>query len=223
MSHVERGMRAAQAGLVVNIALVVKLLAGIAGHSYALIADAIESITDIFSSLVVWGGLRITARPADEDYPYGYGKAEALAAAIVSLMLLVAALAIGVAAVGEILTPHHMPAAVHAGGHSGCDHREGMALFRRVCGWVARRAAWPYRPTPGTIAATRSPRPPLSSASAWHSGWTWMGVGRRLGRPGGDSVIATNGISCSDPIHDLMDRMPDRPVHRSDRGDRPGR
>ncbi len=94
-----------------NIVLViVKLVAGIAGHSYALVADAIESFTDIFSSLVVWGGLRITTKPADEEYPYGYGKAEALATAIVSLMLLGAALGIAVAAVGEILTPHHMPA-----------------------------------------------------------------------------------------------------------------
>ncbi len=86
LNYAERGMRAAQAGLFVNIVLViVKLLAGIAGHSSALVADAIESFTDIFSSLIVWGGLRITTRPADEEYPYGYGKAEALAAAIVSL------------------------------------------------------------------------------------------------------------------------------------------
>src|SRR5271170_4198821 len=104
-------MRAAQIGLFVNIVLViVKLLAGIAGHSSALVADAIESFTDIFSSLVVWGGLRITTRPADEEYPYGYGKAEALAAAIVSLMLLGAALGVAAAAIGEIMTPQHMPA-----------------------------------------------------------------------------------------------------------------
>src|SRR5262245_57194862 len=78
------GMRAALAGLLVNAALVVvKLLAGILGHSYALIADAIESSTDIFSSLVVWAGLRVTTRPADEEYPYGYGRAETLAAAVV--------------------------------------------------------------------------------------------------------------------------------------------
>src|SRR3954447_2292042 len=105
------GMRAALAGLLVNAALVVvKLLAGIVGHSYALVADAIESSTDIFSSLLVWGGLRITTRPADEDYPYGYGKAETIAAVAVSLMLLGAALGIAVAAVGEIVTPHHTPA-----------------------------------------------------------------------------------------------------------------
>src|SRR3954452_6680509 len=105
------GMRAAPTGLLVNAALVVvKLLAGILGHSYALIADAIESSTDLFSSLIVWGGLRITTRPADEEYPYGYGKAETLATAVVSLMLLAAALGIAVAAVGEVFTPHHAPA-----------------------------------------------------------------------------------------------------------------
>jgi cation diffusion facilitator family transporter len=104
-------MRAARVGLLVNLGLVVvKLVAGIAGHAYALIADAIESSTDLFSSLVVWAGLRITSRPADEDFPYGYGKAETLATVVVSMMLLGAALGISVAAVGEIRTPHHMPA-----------------------------------------------------------------------------------------------------------------
>jgi cation diffusion facilitator family transporter len=94
-----------------NAALVVvKLLAGILGHSYALVADAIESSTDISSSLVVWAGLRVTQRPADEDYPYGSGKAEALAAAVVSCMLPGAALGIAAAAVHQIVTPHHPPA-----------------------------------------------------------------------------------------------------------------
>src|SRR5262249_15795510 len=105
------GMRAALTGLLVNAALVVvKLLAGILGHSYALVADAIESSTDIFSSLIVGPGLRFTPRPADEDYPYGYGKAATLATAVVSLMLLGAALGIAVSAAHEIATPHHTPA-----------------------------------------------------------------------------------------------------------------
>ena len=111
MSHAARAILAARTGLWVNIVLViVKLLAGIAGHSHALVADAIESSTDIFSSLVVWGGLRMTTKPAGREYPFGYGKAEALAAAVVSLTLFGAALGIAVAAVGEIMTPHLMPA-----------------------------------------------------------------------------------------------------------------
>ena len=75
-------MRLAQAGMLLNMVLaVVKVLAGLIGHSYALIADGIESAADIFGSLIVWSGLRVARRSADTAYPFGYGKAEALAAA----------------------------------------------------------------------------------------------------------------------------------------------
>lgn len=110
MQKITRGVRAAQAGLLVNTLLVIiKLISGIVGHSYALIADAIESSTDIFSSLIVWGGLQVAARPADETHPYGHGKAESLAAAAVAILLLGAAVSIAVVAVREINTPHHVP------------------------------------------------------------------------------------------------------------------
>ena len=106
-----RGIRATQVGLLVNTVLaVVKLLAGVVGNSYALIADAFESMFDIVGSIVVWSGLRIAGRDADDAYPFGYGRAEPLAAAIVSLMLVGAALGISVEAVREIRIPHHAPA-----------------------------------------------------------------------------------------------------------------
>ena len=106
-----RGIRSAQAGLLTNAGLaLIKMTAGVLGHSYALIADAIESTADIFSSLIVWGGLRISARAPDEEYPFGYGKAESLAATVVSLMLLGAAVLIAVQAAAEIRTPHRTPA-----------------------------------------------------------------------------------------------------------------
>jgi cation diffusion facilitator family transporter len=108
---VRRSIRWAQAGLLVNVILVlVKLVAGIVGHANALVADAVESSADIFSSLIVWLGLSIAAKPADEDHPYGHGKAEPLAAAVVSLMLLGAAAGISIMAIREILDPHHLPA-----------------------------------------------------------------------------------------------------------------
>ena len=110
-SAANRSIRWTQAGLLVNAVLVlVKLVAGIVGHANALVADAVESSADIFSSLIVWMGLSIAARPADEDHPYGHGKAEPLAAAIVSLMLLGAAVGISIMAIREIRTPHHLPA-----------------------------------------------------------------------------------------------------------------
>lgn len=63
----QRGIRSAQLGLLVNALLVVaKFVAGVVGNTYALIADAVESTADIFSSLIVWGGIRIASRDPDE-------------------------------------------------------------------------------------------------------------------------------------------------------------
>lgn len=99
-------------GLLANVALAsLKLLAGIVGHSYALIADAIESMADILGSAVILGGLHIAARPADQNHPYGHGKAEALAAMVVAIMVLAAGIGIGVKSVDQIMSPHHAPAA----------------------------------------------------------------------------------------------------------------
>jgi cation diffusion facilitator family transporter len=74
-----------------------------------LIADAVESLGDVFSSLVVWRGLVVASEPADEDHPYGHGKAEPLAAAVVATMLLIAAAWIAVAAFRAIAEPHPAP------------------------------------------------------------------------------------------------------------------
>jgi cation diffusion facilitator family transporter len=110
--EVSASIRAAQAGVVTNLVLAgTKIAAGILGSTYALVADGVESLADVASSLIVWGGIAVGARPADEDHPYGHGKAEAVAAAIVSLMLLVAGVFIALQAVREIRTPHEFPAA----------------------------------------------------------------------------------------------------------------
>jgi cation diffusion facilitator family transporter len=105
------GMRSVLLGAFANAALaLVKGLAGYFGHSYALIADAIESVFDVFTSVLVWVGLRYASRPPDENHPYGHGKAEPLVACVVAVALLGAAMLIGVESVREILTPHHAPA-----------------------------------------------------------------------------------------------------------------
>jgi cation diffusion facilitator family transporter len=91
-NRLQRSLRATFLGLAVNVTLAVaKFLAGLFGHSQALIADAVESLADIFSSIIVWRGLVVAETPPDEDHPSGHGKAEPLAAAIVSAMLLLAA------------------------------------------------------------------------------------------------------------------------------------
>ena len=111
MPSVKPGLLAAGVGMAVNILLaVIKIATGIVGNSYALIADGIESTTDIVSSLVVWTGLKISSLPADEDHPYGHGKAESIAGVVVALALLAAAVFIAVQSFREIITPHHAPA-----------------------------------------------------------------------------------------------------------------
>ena len=111
MRSVQKGLIAAGVGMAVNIVLaIVKIVTGVLGNSYALIADGIESTTDIISSLVVWTGLKISTLPPDDDHPYGHGKAESVSAIIVSLALLAAAALIAVQSIRELHTPHHAPA-----------------------------------------------------------------------------------------------------------------
>jgi cation diffusion facilitator family transporter len=108
---VTEGTRAAVFGIVVSALLaMVKISAGLLGRSYALVADGIESVLDLFSAILVLAGLRASAAPQTGQYPYGRGKAEPLAAVAVATLLLVAAGGIAVQAVREIVTPHATPA-----------------------------------------------------------------------------------------------------------------
>lgn len=105
------GARLAVLGVMVNAALaIIKIMAGLIGNTYALIADGVESLLDIFGSLVVWFGLRVAAEPPDDDHPYGHGKAEVVAAIVVALVILAAALGLAYQSIREIRTPHEMPA-----------------------------------------------------------------------------------------------------------------
>ncbi|MEO8070336.1 MAG: cation diffusion facilitator family transporter, partial [Acidobacteriota bacterium] len=109
--RIAEGARAARTGMLVSALLAaVKLIAGILGNTYALVADAIESSTDVVSSSIVLGGLKVAGREPDEDYPFGYGKAEPLASAAVALLLCAAGCGVAIAAVREIETPNHTPA-----------------------------------------------------------------------------------------------------------------
>lgn len=111
LTRLQRSLRATFMGMAVNVVLSgTKLAAGIVGHSHALVADAVESFADIFSSLIVWRGVVVAAAPADEDHPYGHGKAEPIASAFVAAMLLGAALWIAIKAFSEIMKPHRAPA-----------------------------------------------------------------------------------------------------------------
>ncbi len=98
--------------LLSNIILaIVKWAAGILGNSYALIADAIESTSDIFASLLVVFGIKYSSRPADENHPYGHGRAEPLITFLVVVFLLISAFIIGKESLRNIQTPHDAPRA----------------------------------------------------------------------------------------------------------------
>ena len=81
-------MKSTLLGIVINFALALtKCSAGLLGHSFALVADGLESSADVLSGLAVYFGLRLAAKPPDKDHPYGHGKAEPIAALIVGLSL----------------------------------------------------------------------------------------------------------------------------------------
>jgi len=105
------GTRATIVALLVSATLgTLKIGAGILGNSFALIADGVESVLDIFTGMLVLGGLRVSAREPDASYPYGRGKAEPLAALVIATVLLLAAVGIAFGAIQEIVTPQDTPA-----------------------------------------------------------------------------------------------------------------
>ena len=102
--------RAAALSLITNILLAIaKGLGGILGHSDALIADAIESCADIFSSFLVLFGLQYAHKPADEDHPYGHGKAEPLITFAVVGFLLISATIIAVESIRHLNETQQQP------------------------------------------------------------------------------------------------------------------
>ena len=209
-----RSIRWAQAGLLTNAGLVfVKLFSGIIGHSNALIADAVESSADIFSSLIVWMGLSIAARPADEDHPYGHGKAEPLAAAVVSLMLLGAAVGISIIAIRDIMTPHHLPAPftlfVAAGVITVKEilYRRVARVGKEVGGTAIVADAWHHRADAiSSLAAFIGISIALIGGRGWEAADDWAALVAAL-------VVAVNGVRTLRPaISGLMDEAPDRSV-----------
>jgi cation diffusion facilitator family transporter len=214
LNRLQRGLRATLLGLAVNAAFTVaKFLAGIFGHSQALIADAVESLADIFSSIIVWRGLVVAEAPADEDHPYGHGKAEPIAAAIVSVMLLLAAFLIAVHSLRGIVQPRPAPAAwtllllvvvilvketlfrfvLHEAGH--------------VDSSAVKTDAWHHRSDAITSAAAFiGISIALLGGKGYETADNWAALVAAF-------VIAFNGWRLLRPaFNDLMDRSPDREV-----------
>ena len=219
MTDVRSGIRAAQIGVVVNAALAgAKFAAGVLGNTYALVADAVESLADIVASLIVWGGLHISAQPPDEDHPFGHGKAEALAAAVVSMMLVGAAILIAIHSIHEIRTPHKTPAAwtlvvlvvvmaikwglsrwVHAVGHTLESPAVRADATHHLSDAVTSAAAFI-----GISIAVIGNR--FGGGSGWEQADDWAALVA-------SGVIAYNGLTMlRGTVDDLMDRVPGKDV-----------
>lgn len=110
MSAEKTAIKATYFSIFTNLlSAIIKGIAGIFGHSYALIADAIESTTDIFSSFLVFLGLKYAQRPADKNHPYGHGRIEPLITFIVVGFLITSATIIAIESIQNIRTPHELP------------------------------------------------------------------------------------------------------------------
>jgi cation diffusion facilitator family transporter len=111
MSNEQTAINTTYFSIAGNAALALcKALAGYFGHSYALIADAIESTADVLASFLVLFGLKYASRPADKNHPYGHGRIEPLITFMVVGFLIMSAVVIAHESIQNIGTPHELPA-----------------------------------------------------------------------------------------------------------------
>jgi cation diffusion facilitator family transporter len=214
-SRLNRGLRATFMGMAINTLLAgSKLAAGLIGHSHALVADAVESMADIFSSIIVWRGLVVAAEPEDEDHPYGHGKAEPIAGAIVSLMLLAAAVWIAVSSLREIGNPHQAAPAPFTLVVLAVVVVIKETLFRFVLhesrtieSAAVRADAWHHRSDAITsLAAAAGISIALIGGKGYESADDFAALAAAI-------VISFNGWHMLRPaLNELMDRSPNRDI-----------
>ena len=208
--NLQTGARVALFGMVVNLIFAAaKILGGLFGHAYVLIADGIESALDIAGSFVIWGGLKFAARPPDETHPYGHGKAEPIAAVIVAFGVLAAATGLAIQSVREILTPHHGPAPFTLGilivviVVKEILFRYVNRIGRHVESTAVQTDAWHHRSDALTSAAAFiGISVALIGGSGWQSADDWAALFAC-------AVIAANGIRLLRPaFYEIMDTAP---------------
>jgi cation diffusion facilitator family transporter len=213
-NRLQRSLRATFIGLAVNVFLsAAKLVAGIFGHSHALVADACESLTDIFSSIIVWRGVVVAAEPADEDHPYGHGKAEPLAAAVVSGILMFVAGWIAIEALHNLGKPRSAPEIFTLLVLFGVIViKEGLFRFvsreaDSVENAAVRADAWHHRSDAITSVAAAIG---ISTALIGGEKFAWADDAAAIAAAG---VIAWNGWRLLRPTFgDLMDTAPGREI-----------
>jgi cation diffusion facilitator family transporter len=214
VNNLQTGARIALFGLAINFVLAsVKILAGLFGHAYVLIADGIESALDVGGSIVIWGGLKVAARPPDATHPYGHGKAEPIAAIVVAVGVIAAAIGLAIQSVREIFLPHHTPASytlvvlIVAVIVKETLYRYVVRLGRNMESTAVQTDAWHHRTDAITsIAAFIGISIALVGGKPWQSADDWAALFAC-------AVIAANGYWILSPaLHEIMDTAPRGPI-----------
>jgi cation diffusion facilitator family transporter len=208
--NLQTGARIALFGVTINIFLAAaKILAGLFGHAYVLIADGIESSLDVGGSIVIWGGLTVAARPPDATHPYGHGKAEPIAALVVAVGVLAAALGLAIQSVREIFLPHHAPAPwtlvvlIVVVVVKECLYRYVIRFGQKMESTAVKTDAWHHRSDAITsIAAFVGISVALIGGEAWRSADDWAALFAC-------AVIGANGYRLLRPaLFEIMDTAP---------------
>ncbi|MCL2401410.1 MAG: cation diffusion facilitator family transporter [Oscillospiraceae bacterium] len=172
--------------LVGNVLLAAfKLIAGILGHSSAMISDAVHSLTDIVSTVVVIVGVKLGNRSSDDDHPYGHERFESAAAIVLSGILLVTGLLIGYNAVMNAIEM------ISASDYKVLAVPTGLALVAAIVSIAIKEAMYWY-----TRNAAKKIGSGVLMADAWHQradGLSSIGsllgiLGARLGFPAADPL-----------------------------------
>jgi cation diffusion facilitator family transporter len=210
VNNLQTGARVALLGLFINVLVAsAKITAGIFGNAYVLIADGVESALDIAGSVIIWGGLKVAARPPDATHPYGHGKAEPIAAVLVAIGVLAAALGIAIQSVRELFRPHHGPASftlvvlIVVVVVKEVLYRYVIRLGRDVESTALQTDAWHHRTDALTsIAAFIGISLALIGGKAWQGADDWAAIFAC-------GLIGANGYRLLKPaLYEIMDTAP---------------
>jgi cation diffusion facilitator family transporter len=134
-------MRVAWHTLIINIILsTFKLFAGIFGQSAAMVSDAVHSISDTATTIVVMAGVKMAGRKSDKDHPYGHDRMECVAAIIIAAVLVAVGAMIGWEGVQRMLNPEEIPIpgiVALAAAAASIAVKEGMYWYT----WLAAKKA----------------------------------------------------------------------------------
>lgn len=208
-SETQVAMQASMVTIIINLILsVFKAVAGLVAHSGAMISDAIHSVSDVLSTIIVIIGVRVAGKQSDKEHPYGHERLECVASIILAVILMATGLGIGVGGLEKII----------AGNYGGLRIPGALALAAAIISIVAKEWMYWY-----TRAAAKKIGSGALMADAWHhrsdalsSVGAFAGIlGARLGFPVMDSVASVViclfiGKVAVDIFKDAVEKMVDK-------------